>query len=239
MALFVFKKGKKEEDKKKKSPPKKKSPSKSKNKPNKSSTEKKKKENSSENKKPTNSIVPKTAVATGPNEKDIKANLISNILTSNSKKAYTYYKQSNFGEKIEDKIKYMLSEGLFLVQNEKMDIYQGKKLLTSEELISKFTKIDKKFPIKYAVYKDLRIKGYTVKTAIKFGAEFRVYDKGQDPTKSHSKWIAFAEDELNKITWHDFTAKNRVATSTNKTILLAIVGEEGEILYYEIKWSKP
>ena len=172
-------------------------------------------------------------------EKEIIAHLIGTTLTSNSKKAYSYHKQSSFGERIEDKIKYTLSEGLFLVQNKKMDIYQNNKLLTPEQIIQKFTKMNKKFPIKYAVFKDLRMKGYIVKTALKFGAEFRAYEKGKKPGKEHSKWVVFTDHENNKTTWHEFAAKNRVAHSTKKHVLLAIVDEENQITYYEIKWTKP
>jgi tRNA-intron endonuclease, archaea type len=222
MALFIFKKDSKNKCKNNKS--KKKSP------------KVEEKENYSKRKK---SIIPKIAVPTGPKEKDIQANLIGSILTSNSKKAYTYSKSNQFGEHVEDKIKYTLTEGLFLVQNEKMEIKQGNKILTPEELVQKFTRIDKKFPIKYAVFKDLRIKGYVVKTALKFGAEFRVYEKGKKPSSDHSKWIVFTDSETNKTTWHDFAAKNRVAHSTNKNVLLSIVDEEERITYYEIKWIKP
>lgn len=172
-------------------------------------------------------------------EKEIVAHLIGTTLTSNSKKAYSYHKQSSFGERIEDKIKYTLSEGLFLVQNKKMDIYQNNKLLTPEQIIQKFTRMNKKFPVKYAVFKDLRMKGYVVKTALKFGAEFRAYEKGKKPGKEHSKWIVFTDHENNKTTWHEFAAKNRVAHSTKKHVLLAIVDEENQITYYEIKWIKP
>lgn len=172
-------------------------------------------------------------------KKEIVAHLIGNTLTSNSKQAYSYSKQSSFGEHVEDTIKYTLPEGLFLVQNEKMDIYQNNKLLTAEDINKKFTRLDKKFPVKYAVFKDLRMKGYVVKTALKFGAEFRVYEKGKKPGKEHSKWVVFTDHENNKTTWHEFAAKNRVAHSTNKNVLLAIVDEEGQITYYEIKWTKP
>jgi len=47
--------------------------------------------------------------------------------------------------------------------------------------MNKFKRIDKKIQIKYPVFKDLREKGYIVKTALKFGADFRIYDKGQKP----------------------------------------------------------
>ena len=88
---------------------------------------------------------------------------------------------------------------------------------------------------RYPVFKDLRNKGYIVKTALKFGGDFRVYKK----TKEHAKWIVFVDYESKKLTWQEFSAKNRVAHSTNKKLLLAIVDEEGDIIYYEVKWLKP
>lgn len=231
MTLFIFGKDKKETKKKKLSKKtKKKTPTKKKT--TKKKTSKKKTTSKSKTEKP------EKEKAKYP-EKEIVAHLIGNTLTSNSKKAYSYCKESAFGEHVEDKIKYTLSEGLFLVQNGKMEIYQNNKILDSDDLIKKFSRIDKKFPIKYEVFKDLRVKGYVVKTALKFGAEFRVYEKGKKAGAEHSKWIVFTDSENNKTTWHEFAAKNRVAHSTNKNVLLAIVDEEGQITYYEIKWTKP
>ena len=105
--------------------------------------------------------------------------------------------------------------------------------------MNKFKKIDNKIQIKYSIFKDLRERGYIVKTALKFGADFRVYDKGARPGKKHAKWIVFAEHESKRLTWHEFSAKNRVAHSTRKNLLLAILDEEGDITYYEVKWIRP
>ena len=168
----------------------------------------------------------------------IEAHFIGHTITSNSKKAYSEFNQFSFGEKIEDKIKYSLSEAMFLIQNGKMELYSNKKILSSENAIKKFSKIDKKFLIKYTVFKDLRTKGYIVKTALKFGAEFRVYEKGKKIGKNHSKWICFPVSENKQITWQEFSAKNRVAHSTKKNLLIAIVDDEGAVSYYEVKWVK-
>ena len=111
--------------------------------------------------------------------------------------------------------------------------------MTKSELLSRFQKSDKKISTKYLVFKDLRTKGYIVKTALKFGAEFRVYDKGKKPGKEHAKWLVITDRESNKAYWHEFSSKNRVAHSTKKNLLLALVDEEGEIIYYEVKWIKP
>ena len=171
--------------------------------------------------------------------KKIQAHLLGEIISSNFPEAHSLYKKSVFGEKKGEKIQYSFSEILFLVEKRKMEVFSIKKNLSKEELIKKFQKFDKKIQVKYHVFRDLRQKGYIVKTALKFGADFRVYPKGIKTGKKHAKWIVFADYETNKITWHEFSAKNRVAHSTKKNLLLAIVDEEGDITYYEVSWLKP
>jgi len=169
----------------------------------------------------------------------IQSHLIGKFVLSNTSEAHLLYKKNNYGEKIDGKIQYSLAEALFLIEKGKMEIYQKNKKIKKEEFLKKLLKLDKKIQIKYLVFKDLRNKGYVVKTALKFGAEFRVYDKGTKPGKTHAKWIVFTDQESKKMTWHDFSSKNRVAHSTKKNLLLAIVDEEGSVTYYEVRWLKP
>jgi tRNA-intron endonuclease len=170
---------------------------------------------------------------------NIKAHLIGDVISTNSSDAYTLYQKSNFGERIGDKIIYSPSEAIYLVEKGKMEVHQKNGILTQDELMKKLLKIDKKIQTKFAVFRDLRDKGYTVKTALKFGAEFRVYEKGAKMGDKHSKWIVFTDMESKGMTWQEFSSKNRVAHSTKKNLLLAILDEEGDMTYYEIKWVKP
>lgn len=169
----------------------------------------------------------------------IKAYLNRELVFSADSEAYSLYQKSHFGEPNEDKIQYSLTEALFLVQKGKMDIFLGKEKISKNEFMNKIRKIDKKIQIKYPVFKDLRERGYIVKSALKFGADFRVYDKGTNPGEKHAKWVVFTDHESKKLTWHDFSAKNRIAHSTKKHLLLAIVDEEGDVSYYEVSWLKP
>lgn len=169
----------------------------------------------------------------------IKATLISEKITSNTLEAQNLFSTSRFGERIGEKIFYSPSEALYLVQDKKMEILDHRdKKLSQKDIIKKFEKIDKKFETKYLVFKDLRKKGYIVKSALKFGAEFRVYDKGKKVDKNHSKWLCFPVSESKQVSWQDFSAKNRIAHSTKKNLLIAIVDDECAISYYEIQWTK-
>ena len=171
-----------------------------------------------------------------------------NSVTTNEASAHSLFEKSSFGERKEDKVIYSLYEAFYLSENNSMSILNSKgKEITLKDLLNKFRKIDKKFNIKYIVFKDLREKGYVVKTALKFGAEFRVYDKGVKPGRNrkvhgkeheHAKWIVYTDFESSKISWHEFSAKNRVAHSTKKNLLLAIVDEENSVTYYEVSWVR-
>ncbi|NIA04319.1 MAG: tRNA-intron lyase [Nitrospiraceae bacterium] len=130
-------------------------------------------------------------------------------------------------------------EALFLLEQGKIEIYTpSNKILTFSQIIKKFNRKIKDFMIQYIVFKDLRKKGYTLKTALKFGANFRVYEKSKSPDEVHAKWILYVTKETESIKWHEFVAKNRVAHSTRKRVLIAIVDEELNVIYYEIKWVK-
>ena len=169
----------------------------------------------------------------------IKTHILGEIISSNDSDAYSLYEKSHFGEPRDDKVQYTLTEALFLLEKDKIEIFSKNKEMSKKEFMEKCRKIDKKIQIKYLVFKDLREKGYTVKTALKFGADFRVYTKGSHPGKSHAKWIVFAEHESKNFTWQEFSAKNRVAHSVKKNLLLAIVDEESDVSYYEVSWIKP
>jgi len=171
-----------------------------------------------------------------------KAHLLKQIISSNSPNAFVLYDKSSFGEPVNgnEKIQYSLSEAIYLVETGKIELYDKKdKKIPKKDVLKNLQKIDKKIQLKYPVYRDLRKKGYIIKTALKFGADFRVYPKGSRPGKQHAKWIVFVEHESKTLSWHSFSAKNRVAHSTKKNLLLAIVDEESDITYYEVSWLKP
>jgi len=169
----------------------------------------------------------------------ILAHIVGENISSNSVEAFSLHKKSYFGELLREQIQYSLSESLFLVEKKKMDVFSGRKKISSKDLMKKAQRADKRIHIKYPVFRDLRERGYIIKTALKFGADFRVYEKGAKPGKKHAKWIVFADHESKRLTWHEFSAKNRVAHSTKKNLLLAIVDEEGDISYYEVRWIRP
>lgn len=163
------------------------------------------------------------------------------VIVEPSDYATELYNKSRYGIILDDRtLQLSLTEGLFLFEKGKIEI-KGKngRVLTKTGFTRKASKKDPNFQVKYAAYFDLRKRGYIVKTALKFGADFRVYNKGIKPGEDHAKWVVFAVHESSGLRWHDFSSKNRIAHSTKKKLLLAIVDEENELSYWESSWIKP
>ncbi len=163
------------------------------------------------------------------------------VLTESSDEAREFYNQSRFGTLTENgKVELSLLEALYLLEKGRLIINSDMgKELTLEMYLKKARKIEQNFWIRYSVFKDMRNRGYIIKTALKFGADFRVYERGVKPGEDHAKWIVFPVQEGSTLTWHEFSAKNRVAHSTKKRLLIGVVDDENDVTYYEIRWMRP
>lgn len=163
------------------------------------------------------------------------------VVTENSNEARDLYNQSRYGVVLENgQLQLGLHEALYLMEKSKLEVYdQRKKLLSFTDYLKKAKKIEPNFWIRHAVFRDMRNRGYIIKTALKFGADFRVYDRGVKPGEDHARWVVYPVHEGSTLTWYEFAAKNRVAHSTKKRLMLAVVDDESDVTYWEVKWVRP
>ena len=132
---------------------------------------------------------------------------------------------------------YLFIEALFLLTKNKIEIYDDDKLITKEDLTDIIRQ--KHIFSHYLVYKDLRIRGYIIKTGFKYGSDFRIYERGHAPGDGHSNFLVKILSEEQEIKVRDFSSYVRVAHGVRKTLLLAVVDDEYDITYYDIEWTKP
>ncbi len=177
-----------------------------------------------------------------PRKEKIKTGFANErVIAEATDEARELYNQSRYGTLLDGgKLQLSLLEALYLLEKNKIEVKDSRnKLLNFEEFLKKATKLEPNFWIRYSVFKDMRNRGYIIKTALKFGADFRVYDRGVKPGEDHARWIIYPVHEGATLTWYEFAAKNRVAHSTKKRLMMGIVDDEGDVTYYEIKWLKP
>lgn len=177
-----------------------------------------------------------------PRKEKIKAVFANErVIAESSDESREIYNQTRYGTQLDGgKLQLSLLEALYLLEKNRLDLKDSRnKSLNFDGLLRKATKLESNFWIRYCVFKDMRNRGYIIKTALKFGADFRVYDRGVKPGEDHARWIIYPVHEGSTMTWYEFAAKNRVAHSTKKRLMMGIVDDEGDVTYYEIKWLKP
>ena len=104
--------------------------------------------------------------------------LVGDKTVLESTKLYT----KNFGTVDAGKLILSLEETLFLIEKNKIDI--GASFTNT---LNKLSRKQRNLPERFSVYRDMRLKGYVLKSGLKFGCDFRVYEN----KKEHSKWLLF------------------------------------------------
>ncbi|MBI2656345.1 hypothetical protein HYX03_01245, partial [Candidatus Woesearchaeota archaeon] len=88
-------------------------------------------------------------------------------LTESSDNARELYNQSRFGELLDDgRVQLSLIEALYLLEKKKSIVYDSRNNeIDFESFLKKAQKIEPNFWVRYCVYKDIRNRGYIIKTA--------------------------------------------------------------------------
>lgn len=151
-----------------------------------------------------------------------------------------------YGKEFEDYLELSLVEAMHLVERGEIDVEEDEEPLEREELHERFVAVEDEFPQKYAVYSDLRDRGYIVKSGFKFGAHFRVYPRGVNPYKEgpkeqreHTQWVVHAVPEGNRFTYTDVSRAVRLAQNIRATMLWGVVDSEKEVTYYRVEHVTP
>jgi tRNA-intron endonuclease len=133
-----------------------------------------------------------------------------------------------------------LVEALYLVNLGWLEVKdKNNKSLSFEELYSYAKDIEERLCLKYLVYKDLRTRGYIVKTGLKYGADFRLYERGANIDKEHSIYLVRVFPEDSSFLLSELTGFVRVAHSVRKKLLIAIVDADGDVVYYNMEYVRP
>jgi len=147
-------------------------------------------------------------------------------------------KDRGFGDLEGKALTLSLIEAVYLVETGKLEVVKGKDALTFEELVAAGSKKEEEFINKYLVYKDLRERGMVVRTGLKFGTDFRLYDRGESIGKGHSKYLVHVVPEEYTCSFPEMARALRLAKNVNKDMIYAIVDEESDITYYLIDRMK-
>ena len=147
------------------------------------------------------------------------------------------HEKSHYGNMTEDGLELSLIEALYLLEKGKLEVNIDSNDVTIDKLI-KLIRGQGSFT-NYIVFKDLRNRGYIVKTGFKYGSEFRLYERGKSPGEGHSNYLVKVASENSKFMMSDLSSYVRVAHGVNKKLLFAVVDDENDITYYNVEWTRP
>jgi|Deesub1362B_J571_1020462.scaffolds.fasta_scaffold13412_2 tRNA-intron endonuclease len=165
----------------------------------------------------------------------MKGYLVEKYVILTDQKAISQLVQKGYGKKREGKLYLSLVEALYLVEKGKLEVFSGERSLSHEELLAT---PEEELLVRYTVYRDLRERGYVVKTGFKFGSHFRVYERGTYP-KEHSRYLVHAVREDSAISFTELARAVRLAHGVRKKMLFAVVDEEGDVTYYAVERMTP
>jgi len=162
------------------------------------------------------------------------------LVTDSFDKVQSLHDKGLFGTIINERLELSLYEALYLLERGKIKVFdKRKKPLTVHGFAKKAREASERFWTRYRVYNDIRSRGYITKAALKYGADFSVYERGTTPSRAHSKWVLFAVSADEVFNWRQFSAMNRVAHSVKKKLLVGVVDSQCDVTYYSIKWTRP
>ena len=150
-------------------------------------------------------------------------------------------------EESPNRIELELIEAAYLVDKGKLKVSKKgkKKKLNFKDLMEIGAENVNEFHPQFIVYRDLRERGYIVKTGYKFGAHFRVYERGVKLIRGpkspheHTKWVVHTVAEESAFSLPEMSRAVRLAHNIRATLLWGVVDKESDVTYYELTRVTP
>ena len=169
-----------------------------------------------------------------------KCTLIANKVIVHDNDLKSQLIEKGFGERQETgELVLDLKEALYLLEKKKVEIEKEEKKFSEKELLKFGEKKEVKFYTKFLVFRDLRERGFVVKTGFKFGFDFRVYPRGKKPGQAHTQWVVDVATQEKRTGMPELSRMVRLAGNIKTILLQAVVDSENDINYYQIERITP
>ena len=146
------------------------------------------------------------------------------------KEGKSLYEQSGYGRPDRDGLRLSPQEALYLLHRQKIEAPD----YTFDTLFAEFCN-QQNFMRSFLVYRDLRERGYVVQTG---PHDFRVFRRGEKPGKGESLYLVRVLSERDPIRFGKLIGEVVASKNMRKQYVLAVVDDEDELTYYEIKLPK-
>jgi len=136
--------------------------------------------------------------------------------------------QNGYGRIEKDgRLRLDLYEALYLIARGKIEV-QG---YTFDSLLTTCC-ADSSFLRNFIVYRDVRERGYVISAGIQ---DFRIFPRGQRPGNGNSRYLMRILSERDVIEFTSIIHDVKTAINMRKQFVLAVLDDEHELTYYEIR----
>ncbi|MFW9851269.1 MAG: tRNA-intron lyase [Candidatus Thorarchaeota archaeon] len=141
-----------------------------------------------------------------------------------------------YGNRLEDgRLEIEPVEVLHLLERKRITLSTlSGEIIDSSFVVNEALKVDPDIWIRYLVFRDLRSRGYAVRQGFGGGIGFRVYARGERPGAAAANQLIYVLKEGVPISLHDLDMVTETAASSRKTLLFALVDQNGEVNYYRV-----
>jgi tRNA-intron endonuclease len=158
------------------------------------------------------------------------------ILVKKPKEVGRLFTKSHFGTTLSgNSLLLNLIEGIYLLTEEKLRVFQNEREIGFEELVSLAIKKIDRFETLYLMFRDLRRRGYAVQLTTAYPPfDFHIHKKDPEEENDPSLCLisAFSERDIIDITTiHHLTLE---ASKHDSALWFGIVDEEGDVTYYDV-----
>jgi len=140
------------------------------------------------------------------------------------------YDLSGYGRPEGEGIRLAPQEALYLLHRQKLEV-PG---YTFDSLLAEYAD-QPNFLRSFLVYRDLRERGYVVQTG---PHDFRVFRRGEKPGTGESLYLVRVLSERDPVRFTKLIEEVVTSRNMRKQYVLAVVDDEEELTYYEIKLQK-
>ncbi|MEM3736909.1 MAG: tRNA-intron lyase [Candidatus Bathyarchaeia archaeon] len=148
--------------------------------------------------------------------------------------------ERGYGDKIGNSIELAPYEALYLLAEGWLDVLDeetGEKV-AFKELLDLYRSKDRRIWARYLIYRDLRERGYVVKSGFGLGVDFRVYERGTYG-KEAAQYIVYGVFEGEPILVGDMAKALNYSSNLKKEMILGVIERRGEIVYYSLSQFNP
>ncbi len=173
------------------------------------------------------------------NNTDIKPTILfstQEYIGTISKDNYCELLQSGpFGTLIDDKYVFTPIECMYLLFKNKIHLIDEKNnSLTMDDILKIMIPVDNDIWTKFLVFIDLKSRGYSVKQGYGPGISFRLYSRGSKSGDESAKMLIYILTDGDSISLDELDRITKLATSSRKKLVFALINPQGEITYYKV-----